>query len=231
MGETTTGTEITFPATVVKNISDWLQAVSIRVPGANKVDIDSAVRTIVREFCDKTRLYIRQLDAIDIVEGVSAYTLLAPTDCAIVSIERVEVNQEFVEATSLDLLDRSTESWRQQESNQPSAYMVDAERILQFKDTPTETVSDGLVVWVALKPSPTTDMVPEFIFADWFETILNGTVAYLLRVPNKPWTSLQGSEYFYNLYDGYTSDAKAKKYTGKTKISIRVQSQPFSVIG
>jgi hypothetical protein len=213
------------------NISSWLSGVSERVPGASKSDIDFAVRTIIREFCDKTLLYTRQLTAINLVDGTSTYTLTAPTDCSIVGVERVEVNNMYVDPTSLDLLDRSPENWRQIESSQPFAYTVDAEKVLQFKEIPTESITGGIVVWVSLKPTPITNIVPDFIYDDWYETILNGVVSYLLRMPNKPWTSIEGGEYFSELYDGYVSVAKNKKYTGKAKVSIRVQSAPFSVVG
>ena len=213
------------------NISSWLVGVSARVPGATKDDIDNAVRAVIREFCDKSLLYVRQLTAINIVAGTGSYTLTAPTDCAIVTVERVEVSSQYIDPTSMDLLDRSTENWRQYESNLPSSYTVDAEKILMFKETPTENITGGLVVWAALKPTPTTSTIPEFIYDDWYETILNGTVSYLLRMPNKSWSSLEGSEYFGNMYDGYLSTAKGKKYTGKTKVSIRVQSPPFTVVG
>jgi hypothetical protein len=213
------------------NISAWLDGVSIRVPGASKIEIDSAVRTITREFCSKTLLYVKQLTAINIVAGTASYTLTAPTDCSIITVERVEVNGLFVSPTSMDLLDRSPDSWRQVESSQPIEYMVDAEKVLMFKEIPDTSYAGGLIVWVAVKPSPTTSTLPDFLFDDWYETILNGAVAYLLRMPNKSWTSIEGSEYFYDFYDGYLSEAKNKKYTGKAKVSIRVQSEPFAVIG
>jgi len=213
------------------NISSWLSDVSSRVSGANKTEIDAAVRSVIREFCTKTLLYIRQLTPINIVVGTSTYTLTAPTGYAIIGVERVEVNEMYVDPTSLDLLDRSPDSWRQQESSQPLQYIVDAEKVLQFKETPDTAVTAGLVVWASLKPTPTADTIPDFIYDDWYETILNGAVSYLLRIPNKSWSSIDGGEYYNNLYDGELSNAKGKKFTGKAKVSLRVQSPPFSVIG
>lgn len=213
------------------NISSFLVDVSVRVPGASKTDIDSVVRAVVREFCSKTLLYIRQLTAIDIVALTGTYTLVAPANCAIVSVERVEVDGQYVNPTSLDLLNRSPENWQTDEANQPINYMVDAEKILRFKEIPDTAITGGLVVWASLKPTASTDVIPDFIVDDWYDTILNGAVSSLLRIPQKSWTSIEGSEYYNTIYDGSLSEAKGKKYTGKAKVSIRTQSAPFSVIG
>jgi hypothetical protein len=215
---------------MASSLSDWLAGVSERVPGATKTDIDSVVRTIVREFCTKTLLYIRQLTAINIVVSVSEYTLSAPTDTAIVSVDHITVNDIPVSPTSMDLLDRSNLSWRELEASQPDNYMVDAEKVLMLSQIPTESITGGLVVWAALKPTPTSTVVPTFIYDDWYETILNGSVAMLLRMPNKPWTNLNNAEYFADYYIGEMGDARSKKITGKTKLPLRVQAPPFYVI-
>lgn len=213
------------------NISSFLAEVSARVPGANKTEIDSAVRSTVRDFCSRTLLYIRQLTAINIVAAIGTYTLVAPTDCSIVGVERVEVNGEFVSPTSLDLLNRSPENWQTDTTNQPVNYMVDAEKVLRFKEIPDTSYTAGLVVWVSLKPTATTSVVPDFILDDWYDTIVNGAVSYLLRIPGKSWSTIEGSEYYNTLYDGTLTEAKGKKFTGKAKVSIRTQSAPFAVIG
>lgn len=213
------------------NISSWVAGVSTRVPGANLVEIEFAIRTIIREFCSKTLLYVRQLTAINIVDGTATYTLTAPTDTSIVTVERVEISGMPISADSMDFLDRSMEDWRSEESNMPLEYMVDAERVLRLKQIPTENITSGLVVFVALKPTPTTSTIPDFIYDDWYETILNGVISYLLKMPGKSFTNIQSSEYFDDVYHGTLGDAKRNKFTGKTKISIRVQSQPFSVVG
>lgn len=213
------------------NISDWLTDISDRVPGAQKTDIESAIRAVIREFCTKTMLWTKQLPAISIVSSTPTYTLTAPTDTAIVAVERVEINGVYVDPVSQDVLDRSSDPWRSEESSLPSAYMVDAEKVLRLKEIPTEDIVNGLIVWVAVKPSITTSTIPDFIVEDWYETILNGVVSYLLRMPGKSWTNVQGANYFEDYYSGYISEAKNRKVTGKAKVSIRMQPQPFSVVG
>jgi hypothetical protein len=211
--------------------SSWLSDVSSRVPGASETEILTAIGTIVREFCTKTLLYIKQLTAIDVIAGTGTYILTAPTGYAIIGTERVELNGQYVDATSLDLLDRSPENWQVQTSDQPQEYIIDAEKQLRFKDIPSVSYTAGLIVWASLKPAITATGVPDFIYDDWYETILNGSVTYLLRMPNKNFTSLEGSQFFENIYRGSLSEAKGKKFTGKAKVSIRVQTPPFTVIG
>lgn len=213
------------------DISTWLPDISSRVPGANRTEINKAIITTIREFCTKSLLWKRKLTAIDIVAGTSEYIIAAPTNAAIVDIDRIEVSDLFVNPTSMDLLDRVPETWRSEEASQPSEYMVDAEKVLTLRETPTQSITGGIIVWAALKPIPTTTTVPDFIYDDWYEAILNGAMAFLLRMPNKSWTSIEGAEYYSGMYRASLGDAKAKKVTGKARVSLRVQSSPFSVIG
>jgi hypothetical protein len=213
------------------NISVWLSDVSLRVPGANKLEVEKAIITTIREFCTKSLLWKKKLDAIDIVATVSEYIIAAPVDSAIVDIDRVEVSDLFVNPTSMDLLDRTPEPWRDQQSNQPSEFMVDAEKVLTFREVPIDNLTGGIIVWATLKPTPTAATIPDFIYNDWYEAILNGAVTFLLRIPNKSWSNIDGAEYFNGIYRSLLGDAKAKKVTGKARVSLRVQQSPFSVVG
>lgn len=212
------------------NISSWLNDVSGKIPGATKDDIDSVVLSTIRHFCSKTQLYTRQLTAINIVIGIVDYTLTPPVNTAIVGIERVEINGVPTQAVSKDFLDRSLDAWRTQSSNQSDSIMVDVEKVLTLKQIPTENYTGGLVVWVSLKPSPTTTIVPDFIYDDWYDAILCGALSRLFEIPGKPWFNTDTGLYYADKYDGELKTAKAKKITGIAKMSLRVQQSPFSVI-
>jgi hypothetical protein len=213
------------------NTSVWLPDVSSRVPGASKPEIDKAIITTIREFCTKTLLWKRKLTAVDVVAGTSEYTITAPADAAIVDIDRIEVSDQFVNPTSMDLLDRMPDTWRSEEASQPSEYMVDAEKVLTLREIPTIGITGGIIIWAILKPTPTATTVPDFIYDDWYEAILNGAVAFLMRIPNKSWSNLEGAEYYSGLYRAFLGDAKAKKVIGKARVSLRVQPSPFTVVG
>ncbi len=213
------------------NISNWLNEVSVKVPGAIKDDIDSTSRSIIREFCVKTLLYIRQLTPFDLVAGQVNYTLVPPdAETGIVGVERCEINSVPVAYASEDLLNRTSEAWTNIETDSPVNVMIDVEKILKLKESPTTTILDGIVVWVSLKPSPTSDEVPDFIYEDWFDCILYGILARLFKTPSKTYTNINLGVFYEREYKGELTRAKGKKITGLAKMSLRVQSAPFSVV-
>lgn len=211
------------------DISYWLQSVSNRVPGATKEIIDDAIRSSARKFCSDTHLYVRQLTAINIVALTPTYTLTAPSDTAIVDVEHVEINDKPIGAVSEDLLNKSNENWRTQESTEPTQIMVDPEKVLRLKQIPTEDITGGLKVWVSLKPNPTTTVIPDFIYDDWFDCVLNGALSKLLKQPNQVWTNIQLGNFYENEYDGEMTKARGKRITGKTSVRLRVQQPPFRI--
>lgn len=213
------------------SLTVWFPNISRMVPGAKSTDIYDALHSVVREFCDKSLLYIRTLAAINIITGTSSYTLIAPADTSIVMVERVEVDGQPIDATSLDLLNRSPDDWQSGTSEYPLEYMVDAEKVLRFKDIPTKNIVSGLVVAVSLKPTWATLVVPDFIYEDWYELIEHGALEKLLQTPNQTYTDVKFADYHSKLYKGMLSEAKNRKYTGKAKVSIKVQRAPFTIVG
>lgn len=213
------------------NISNWLNEVSVKVPGAIKDDIDFATRSIVREFCARTMLYIRQLTPFDMVISQATYTLIPPSaEESIVGVEKCEINGVPVSYVSEDFLNRTSEAWTNLEAESPMNIMVDVEKTLKLKETPTVTVLDGIVVWVSLKPAPTSNIVPDFIYEDWFDCILYGVLARLFKTPSKTYTNVNLGMFYEREYKGELTRAKGKKTTGLAKMSLRVQSAPFSVV-
>jgi hypothetical protein len=212
------------------NISSWLNEVANRVPGAIKDDIDSSLRSVIRDFCTKTLLYIRELTPIDMVSGTSEYLLIPPTNTAIVGIETCDISGIPVSLISEDLLNRTSEAWSVQDAAQPSNAMVNVEKILKLKETPNESVTAGITVSASLKPSPTTDTIPDFIYDDWYDCILYGVLARLLKTPSKTYTNINLGAYYEKEYKGEWTKAKGKKITGIAKMSLRVQNAPFSVV-
>lgn len=211
---------------------DWLSDVSISVPGAPRAIVEDAIMDTIRDFCESTLLWVRQLDAIDIVAGTVEYPLVAPAgvQANVVLVDRAEFSGSFMAPESMDLLDRLPDAWRAQTGSSSDAFIVDAEKTLRLRYIPTESITAALVVWAALKPSYTADNIPDFIYNDWFDCILNGAISNLFRKPRQIWTNIQEAEYFYQQYIAERSRAKGVKTTGKTKLSLRVQCAPFSVV-
>ena len=215
----------------------WLQDVSIAVPGAPKVQILGSVIKTVRDFCQATLLWVKKLDVIDVVANTATYTLTCPASmiilgvpqASVVNIDRAEFQDSPMGPESMDVLDRSPIPWRQEESSQSDAYMVDAEKVLRLRYIPTENIPGALAIWAALKPTVLASTVPDFLYDEWYDCIRNGTIADLFQIPRQVYTNIQEAEYFNVQYHEDLSKAKAQKTTGKAKVKTRVQPAPFDI--
>jgi hypothetical protein len=212
------------------NISSWLKDLSADVPGAPKTTLESALRSVIRSFCETTQLYIRALSPISIVANTATYTLTPPSNTSIVMVEHAMCQDQPIYPESADMLDRGTENWRDQEASGQHQYMADSEKVLRLRYIPTENVANGLEVWVSLKPSATTDTVPDFIVEDYYEAILDAAKAKLFKMTNKPWTNVEASEFFRTEYHEKRSVAKRRKITGLTKYVTKIMDPPFFVV-
>jgi len=212
--------------------SSWLQDVSVAVPGAPKDIVTDSIKDSIRDFCQSTLLWVKQLDAINIVAGTATYTLTAPAaaQASVVNIDRAEFEGSPMGPESMDVLDRSTEAWRQQTGPASYSYMVDAEKVLRLRYIPTENKTGALVIWAALKPLLTATILPDFLYDEWYECILNTAIAALFGMPRQVFTNIQEAEYFGMLANAERSRAKAQKTVGKTKLKTRVQPYPFEVV-
>lgn len=213
------------------NISSWVNDVSSEIPGVPKTTIESKLRSVIRSFCESTLLYVRKLDPISIVANQPEYTLTPPANTAIIMVEHVMFKSQPIFPESMDTLDRGTDNWRDQTSSGQTEYLTDVEKTLRLRDIPTENASSALSVWVALKPSATTDTVPDFIVEDYYEAILDACKASLFKMTGKPWTNPEAGEYYATEYHEHRSKAKKRKYTGLTKLRTKIMDAPFSNMG
>lgn len=212
--------------------SSWLQDVSIAVPGANKDFVLDAIKNSVRDFCQSTLLWVKKLDPINIIAGTATYTLTAPvvTQASVVNIDRAEFEGAPMGPDSMDVLDRSDEPWRQQTGPASYSYMVDAEKVLRLRYIPTENKIGALEIWASLKPLITATVLPDFLYDEWYDCILNTAIGLLFSIPRQVFTNIQEAEYFTMLANAERSRAKAQKTTGKTKLKTRVQPYPYEVV-
>jgi hypothetical protein len=212
--------------------SDWLKDVSEGVPGCDKITVEKEVMNTIRDFCATTLLWVKELTAINIIAGTSTYTLAAPAgvQASVVSIERAECNDRYMDPESMDLLDRGSEMWRDQTGSESPSYMVDSEKVLKLRYIPTENLIGGLIIWASLKPTVAALTIPDFVYDDWYDAIKFGSWGRIFKIPKKAWTNIREGEYFESMYHEQRSHAKKEKRTGKTKLSLAIMPRPFSAV-
>lgn len=148
------------------------------------------IRRIAIEFCEQSQAIDTQLAAINVVASQSTYTLTPPADTMIVDVHRVEYNGKVLTPSSQADLDRAFDKWRT-ETGVPKYWYLETRTTLRLAKTPADTLTAGLVVTVATKPTDTAATVDDRLWTDHAESIKIGTLGRLLMMDGKPWSNPQ----------------------------------------
>lgn len=172
-----------------KSLSDFLPEVLPQVPGCLDIFAKNAVRNAAIEFCERSGVYTKLLDPMTIDAGVPDYELDMPDDTVIWKPLRVLVDGEPIEPKAPRTLDVLRPGWQAETGEVTSFHVRENRRSLRLVLTPDATVADGLVVEASLKPSKDASSFEVSFFEEYFRIIADGALAYLLALPNKPWTN------------------------------------------
>ena len=170
------------------NLSNLLNDVLVDCPGAPEPLIVNALITALREFCNRTRFWQHELPPINLIAGQAVYPLNPPTDTEIVSVVQAR-SEHLLAPSSVNLLDRSFPGWRDAQARQPVFYFQPSMDSIHVVYKPSENISSGLNVIVALRPSRNATTMDDEIYREFGNEIIAGAKARLQVIPNKPWSS------------------------------------------
>lgn len=181
-----------------------------------------------RKFCWESGLWRERIDPVSVVANQAEYDLAADTilmyDTStpvntigdIAMLEHVELSQVDLETTSERYLDENERGWRQRTESRPRRFIMDSKRQLRLVATPSQTIADGLDMWVTLMPLRSASLIETFIYNDYRLAIENGTMAYMLEMPGVPWNNPDGALFYWNKWDIAMEDATDRKTSGYT---------------
>jgi hypothetical protein len=157
-----------------------------------------AIRFAAIEFFNKTRAWVVDLDAIDVVANQQTYTLTSNVSETTVVAPR-QVIWGAADDTNSRVLLPKTLSWLQdrygditQSSYDPSYYLADTTREVSLVPVPADAVSAGLRVKAAIKPTQaSTGVDTDDIYEEYLEDIVFGARARLLMMRDKDWSDYQ----------------------------------------
>ena len=102
-------------------------------------------------------------------------------------------------------------------------YRQDGPRSITFARIPS---SDTLYGVLAVAPDPGS-MLPDSLVAHYFETLRNGALAHLYRVPRQPWTDAQMAQLYRQQFGIDQINARREAEMGYQGGSMRVQPRKF----
>lgn len=199
------------------NISTWRTGVSNMVPkNCLSAIVDREVLNTVRHFCANTQLWREQLTAINIVAATASYNLVSTGDvCAVI---HVEVDETAIDAVSEADLDARDPEWRHSTSSRSSYFIAKpggtsaGDFTITLVYTPSEALTSGLVVHVAIMPATSATTVEDWIYNLFWEPIANGARARLYGIMGQAWTDINLSRYYDGLYRSQLADAAMERH-------------------
>jgi len=170
------------------------------VPACPEMLAERNIRSAVIELCEKTDAYQKQLDPITAVANIYEYDLEPPTGTNVHRIVWVTYDGKSLEPVSTGLLEQRKENWRE-ETGTPEYFIKQGLDQFNLVPVPSATLSRGINIRVALKPTLTSNACDEEIMTDYRDTIINGALFRLCRMPAQDWTDLGAAQVYNSLFN------------------------------
>jgi len=170
------------------------------VTGCPDTLIENSVRQAAIEFCEKTGIYQSELDPVTTVSGIYEYDLEAPSGTSVHKIMWVTHDGKELEPISTTLLEQRVPDWRDSDNYSTPEYFLKQGASFLLAPVPAATMPLSTILRVQLKPTHRSTACDESVMSDWRDSIVNGALFRLLRIPNRDWTDLNGAQIYGRLF-------------------------------
>jgi hypothetical protein len=190
------------------------------VPGVPQNVALNAIRNAVIEFCDRSGIWIVDIDPVSVTANNSVYPFVSPTDTVVSSIIAIWFNLlRMHPTTELELADAYI-NWKTR-TGLPVRYLQENTEELIIFPMPAVDQTNALTIKVALKPTRKSTGVEGWIIEKYQEGLAHGAKAKLFAMQKKPWTSAELSAYHFQMFEIAIAQANLASVKGLGKGRIR----------
>lgn len=193
------------------------------VPGCPDTLIENNIRSAVIELCEKTEVYQQELDPLTTVANIYEYDLEAPAQTSVCKLLWVTHLGNEIEAITTALLEQREPKWR--DSNyygSPKYFVKQSQSTVWLVPVPNATQVSSTIIRAVLKPTPSSTACDDGVMSDYRDTIVNGALFRLLRLPSKDWTDYAGAQVYGSLFNEGLVYAERKARQGDVRVSRKV---------
>ena len=187
---------------------DLLPDLMVEVNGCPNVTAESHLRRAARDFCERTHVWTVTLASFNTVADTAAYTLAMPAGSSLVRLSQVDVGDE----RDVDILDQQEAKSEQGAGSQSTFVWLEGAQLF-VNPTPTEALA--VVVQLSLKPSLTSESVPDWLAEDHAETLRLGAKASLKSMADVDWADPVGADRAAALFNSACNGAALRKTKGR----------------
>jgi len=125
-----------------------------------------------------------------------------PVDTVVHKLMWVVHDGKDLEPISTGLLEQRQPNWRNSDNyGTPEYFIKQGQASVWLVPVPETTKAVSTVIRAQLKPTHTSQSVSTEILDDYRDTIINGALFRLLRLPSKDWTDYTGAQVYGSLYN------------------------------
>jgi hypothetical protein len=192
------------------------------VSGCSDTMVENSVRAAVIELCEMSEVYQSELDPVTTVGGIFEYDLEPPSGTSVQKILWVTHEGKDLEPLSSTLLEQRIPKWREG-NGVPEYFVQQSSQTFWLTPVPTTTSVSSTIVRAVLRPTHTSTACDDDVMDRHRDTIVNGALFRLLRIPNKDWTDLTGAGLYGSLFNDGVKRAELQARGADTGIARRVR--------
>jgi hypothetical protein len=171
------------------------------VPNCPDTLIESNIRSAAIEFCEKTGIYQAELDPITTVGGIYEYDLEPPNGTVVHRVMWATYDGKDLEPISTTLLEQRKPNWRNSDQNgTPEYFLKQGQSTFWMVPTPGATMVSSTIIRVQLKPTHQSTACDDVVMSDYRDSIINGALFRLLRIPGRDWTDMGSAQIYGSLF-------------------------------
>lgn len=190
--------------------------------------LEREVRNAAIVFCERSYIYQRDLDPITLAANVPEYDLSPPSGTVVADILSAKVDGEPIEAKGRDELDGLIQKW-ETDKGTPRYYFQSTLRMVRVVPMPSSMKTNGLTLFVALKPTKASTGIDTAIYEEYVEEIAAGALSTLFMMKDVPWTSAAKASDFRDKFEKGIDAAKVRAARSLSTAPLRVK--PYYAIG
>lgn len=193
--------------------------------GAPEPTAVDALRNACFDFCRRSLWWTERQDSEVYTAGVGEYQLMAPPGAVVVSVQSVNLDGErTIKATVAEDVDRAMPAgWTN--TGPVQAFVQPRPDTIQFIPAPDK--SGSFVCIAAFAPSRTTQTVPDGLFHYHLETIVQGALSKLKRMPGQAWTDPAAAVAYERLFLTGINAVLLDRNRGPMRAGLRIDPIPF----
>lgn len=211
----------------VVNLESLYDDVLPFTPGATAQIALYYIRLAAREFCTRTRAWNFITDPLDVVAGEALVDSESIVSCA----EPVSILQVWYKDADLPPMGDAayhTGMFTEQATPQRWIGMLNAIGITLWP-TPATSEDGAIKMRIALRPIRTASQIDADLYAQWHPVIAEGAKARMFLTPKKPYSDATMAKLARAEFMRGVADARWKKESGNTPITMVVRPPPFGV--